>query len=295
MELLYIHEHLFCPFYETCESPLIQIVKLKKGDSGNRYILNNEIVCIIQGSIEYGYNGVIDGIGKEGQMVFSPSGYQQTYHIWEDSLIVIFRIIQPINLCWNYPIEKLYGLKTILSDSTVKEYNIQRTPISVLNMPPSIKAAIESIMEFISNGLHCHCWFELKITEVLLYLRISYTKEELYGFFQKILSRDTAFSEYIRVHWKKFKTVKEMAGSMNMTHKQFAKRFVNVFNQNPYEWMQQARARAIHKEILSTKKPFKEIALDMGFTDDTHFTRFCKQQLGKTPTDLRKNTEDGKN
>ena len=119
-------------------------------------------------------------------------------------------------------------------------------------------------------------------------LYIYYSKEDLYNFFYSILSQDTAFSEYIRLNWNKFHSVNEMAKSMNLTHKQFYKRFISMFGQTPQQWMKESRASSILKELIFTSKLIKQIANENSFSSEPQFTRFCKRQLGKTPTQIRK-------
>ena len=46
---------------------------------------------------------------------------------------------------------------------------------------------------------------------------------------------------------------------MNLTRKQFTKRFVKIFGELPNRWMIERKAQAVHKEITSTKKSFKQI------------------------------------
>jgi len=74
---------------------------------------------------------------------------------------------------------------------------------------------------------------------------------------------------------------------MNLTKKQFAKRFAEVFNRTPHRWMIEGRASIIHYEITATRKPLKLISIENNFISIPHFTRFCKKELGKTPQKLR--------
>jgi len=127
----------------------------------------------------------------------------------------------------------------------------------------------------------------MKIREFFLMLRAYYPKDELREFLSMILSRDTAFSEYVRNNRNKFPTVIALAKSMHLTQRQFASRFKEVFGCTPYRWIKEGKILMIHRQITSTRKPIKQIAYENGFGSLAQFTRFCKTELGKTPTELR--------
>jgi AraC-like DNA-binding protein len=63
----------------------------------------------------------------------------------------------------------------------------------------------------------------------------------------------------------------------------------------PHEYQLQVRiARA--KSALRTGSPIAQVALDMGFADQSHFTRVFKRLVGGTPAQYfghRKNVLDG--
>lgn len=128
----------------------------------------------------------------------------------------------------------------------------------------------------------------MKIKEFFLLLRAYYPKEQIYDFLYPILSRDTAFSEYVRKNWSKYKTVKEIADTLHQTPKQFSKKFKEVFDKPPYKWIKERRATAIYHEICSDNIPLKQIAAKYGFSTIPQFTKFCKTELGRNPGELRR-------
>ena len=154
-------------------------------------------------------------------------------------------------------------------------------------MNAQIRQLVDNISQSLEHGLTCHYWLEIKVQEFFLLLRIYYSKERIYEFLYPILSNDIAFSEQIRLHWKKFQTAAELAAFLNLTIKKFTMQFTAVFGQTPYQWMLQERARIVLFEVKSTGKLFKEIAVENGFSSESSFTRFCRKEFNKTPTQIR--------
>lgn len=291
MELLYKQEHLSCLNYNPGEKPMVEVVKIVKGEKRKLSVNNNEIVFIIEGRVRYYFKEFPTHEAVKGQIIFRPAGADYSYEGLADSIVVIFRVHKPIALCDQFSIEKLYGVKQIepgmREDGEDREAEPGLKRIGTLEINSRIWYFLDGVIDSILDGIKCRCWFELKIKEFLVYLRAYYTKEELHDFFYIILSGDTAFSEYVRVNWLHFLSVQKLAESLNMTRKQFTTRFARVFGKTPIRWMSEMRAQKAYTEITTTKKPFKQIASICGFGSDTELTRFCKKEFGKTPTELR--------
>ena len=284
MELLYENEHTNCLNYDYSEKPLIEVVKIVKGEGSKSSVVNNEIVFIIEGRVRYCFQNLPTHEAVKGQIIFRPSGEHYSYQALADSIVVIFRLINPLLLCRKFSIEKLYGIKAIVPGCFPER---EKNRIGTLEINSRIWCFLELLIDCIADGMKCRYWFDMKISEFLVYLRLYYTKEEVHDFFLAILSGDTAFSEYIRLNWHRFTTVNEMADSLNMNRKQFTRQFAKAFNTSPHRWMSEGRAKKVCDEITCTDKSFKQIAADNRFGSETQFTRFVKKEFDKTPTELR--------
>lgn len=282
MSILYQNEHSGCFNNDRSEKPQIEVKKIVKGDTGILSLKDNEIVFITEGRISFVANDFSGCEGIKGQILFFPAGGNYSFEALAHSTITIFRFYESIKLCDNFDLEKLYEKKALTNG-----YRIRTARFGTLDINAHLWHYLDGLNDLISKGMRCRNFFKIKIKELLLILRSFYTKEELHDFFSPILSDDTAFSEYVRLSWKNFRTVTEVANSMHMTHKQFYNKFIAIFGKKPQRWMNEGRARIIHNEIISTRKQFKLIAAENGFASDTHFTRFCKKELGKTPTEVR--------
>ncbi|MDL2243282.1 helix-turn-helix domain-containing protein [Bacteroidales bacterium OttesenSCG-928-J19] len=283
MDLLYKNEHQECFNYDKRAKPQVEVANFAKGKKGNLTFFESEIVFFMEGRIKFVFNDFPGYEGQKGQFLFLPSGGKYSYQVISNTMVLIFRLSGQIRLCDMFNIEELY-----CAAEEVGEFQPRtQSRFSVLDINPRMWHFLDGMKDYLSDGMRCRSFFDLKLKELFFILRMYYTKEELYGFFFLILSEDSAFSEYIRLRWQCFHTIQELADSMNLSHKQFCAKFVSVFGKHPQKWISEAKARIIHNEIISTTKQFKQIAAENGFVHETIFTRFCKRELGLTPTQIR--------
>lgn len=270
--------------YNQEQEKQVQIIQINKGEKRKLFTTDNKIVFLMQGHLRLIFNDFLSRKTMKGEILFLPAGRTYSYLALTDTRMIIFRPDTPIKLRENFRIEELLVNRENKDDY----HSYTRSLIGVLDAKPQLWHLSEELNACITDGIKCDCYFDIKTKELLLILYIYYSKEDLYNFFYSILSQDTAFSEYIRLNWNKFHSVNEMAKSMNLTHKQFYKRFISMFGQTPQQWMKESRASSILKELIFTSKLIKQIANENSFNSEPQFTRFCKRQLGKTPTQIRK-------
>lgn len=283
MGILYPSEHISCFNYDKTDQPLIEVLKIVKGKTEELHITASEIVFFLEGRIRFTFKDKSGYEGVKGQFFFLPSGSIYSCQALVNSMVIIFRITKPLRLCNSFPIEKLYN-----SDKPVEDCQLStKCHLGILEINTSLWHFLYGINDCLGDGIRCRYYFELKIKELLFYLRMYYTKEELCDFFILILSGNTIFSEYVRLNWQRFHSITEMAGSMNLTHRQFLNRFITVFGARPQQWLNEEKAHVIHREITTTAKQFKQIAAENGFAHEAILTRFCKRKLGATPTEIR--------
>lgn len=279
-----INEHLNCFNYTSGEKQAIEPVRIVKGEKGNESTDSNVVLFIQEGRIRYSFRACPEHEGQKGHIIFIASGTDYSYHALTNVKAVVFRIYTPISLCANYTVDMLYKMgKAKQTD----EYKSETQKLGILETNVRMWHFVDGVADCITDGLKCHCWFEMKIKELFLLIRVYYSKQEIRDFLYPILSKDTAFSEHVRKYWRNFRTVNELAAFMNMTPKRFSTQFAAVFGKTPYKWITEARADSIRREITATNKQFKQIAIEHGFTSDSLFTRFCRTMFDQTPTNLR--------
>ncbi len=279
-----IIEHPSCHTINNSNSPQIEIVRVPKGTTGCLELHHNEVAFFMEGRLKFIFGDFHEHESKKGHILFLPVGGRYFYRAPANAIVMVFRLHGPLKLCENYPVEKLYGTKIIAPGKNCKS---RMKKLNMLQINSHLWHFLDGINNCLKDGIDGNYYFELKIKEFFLLLRTYYPKEEIHDFFQQILTKDTIFSEFVRLNSQRFRTVKEIADAMNLSTKQFAKKFVDVFGETPYQWMKAGRAKMIHAEITSTRKPFKQIAFENEFSTIAQFTKFCKKELGKTPSNIR--------
>ena len=276
--------HKLCTNCRKTGKAVIEVVKMVKGKAGIIDLTYHKVLFILEGGIELFCKDEPNYQAAKGKMLFLVAGSQCSYKSLKKSTVVFFRIQAPINLCRDLSLEDLYVKE---KRKRKKVYKPEHNNFGELDMNLQVRQLVDNISQSLEHGLTCHYWLEIKVQEFFLLLRIYYSKESIYEFLYPILSNDIAFSEQIRLHWKKFQTAAELAAFLNLTIKKFTMQFTAVFGQTPYQWMLQERARIVLFEVKSTGKLFKEIAVENGFSSESSFIRFCRKEFNKTPTQIR--------
>jgi len=85
-------------------------------------------------------------------------------------------------------------------------------------------------------------------------------------------------------------SLNSLAKAAGMSRSKFAKTFVDMLGTTPMEFV--ARTRLAHGRtlVLSTDLPVSDIAIKVGFSSRSHFSRAFKNAFGLDPTTLRRNT-----
>lgn len=284
IEIPNVKDHLACFNYEYLEKPTIEVIEIEKDKQLDLVYDCNKIVFIIEGSLKYIRADFPDYRGEKGNILFIPLRNTYSFKAESDSKIIVFRVHTPLKLCDNLAVESLFKEDEVMSEN---DYSPENTGYGKLVINVRIWQFLDHLEACISDGLKCRCWFDLKIKEFFVLLRVYYTHKEIHDFLYLILSSNVAFSEYVRENWVKFQSVNEIAESMHMSTKNFSTQFVYVFGKTPYQWMLDEKSRFIYQEIISSDKLFKQISTEYGFASDSLFTRFCKHKFGMTPTEIR--------
>jgi AraC-like DNA-binding protein len=105
-------------------------------------------------------------------------------------------------------------------------------------------------------------------------------QERYFGaLFPVIRHMETHYGEAISMH-----EMAQMAG-LSATH--FNRRFQQLLRSTPSEHLRSIRVQVACRLLSSTMRPLLEIALETGFTDQSHFTRCFHEATGLTPRAYR--------
>lgn len=147
---------------------------------------------------------------------------------------------------------------------------------------------MESICHYIADGTGDLLLWHLKHKELIRLFSRYYLNKELQAFFHPMTDERIPFRNLVLSHYLQAQTVKELARLCGYGMETFRRRFDMEFGMPVYQWLQQKRAEHVRYRLSFEYIPFQDIIEEFHFVSPQQFTRFCKNYLGDTPTNLRK-------
>lgn len=93
--------------------------------------------------------------------------------------------------------------------------------------------------------------------------------------------------DYIEAHLGEALSVTELARQAGLTPPHFSRCFKASFGVTPHRYVQQRRIATASHWLNATDRPVAEIALELGFSSQSHFTQVFRQHTGTTPAAAR--------
>ncbi|MCF6403042.1 AraC family transcriptional regulator [Chitinophaga filiformis] len=97
----------------------------------------------------------------------------------------------------------------------------------------------------------------------------------------------TQFKAYIDQHFREKHSAGEYAELLNMTVKNLGKIVRDYYGRTPTDMITERIIVEAKRELYLTSKPIKEIAYDLGFKDEYHFSRYFKNAINTAPQAYR--------
>jgi len=93
---------------------------------------------------------------------------------------------------------------------------------------------------------------------------------------------------YLREHFREPIRVTDLAALAGMSVRQFNRRFQEVFHTSPHTFLTKTRIQAACESLQRSDDPISQIAVDLGFYDQSSFTQHFRRIMGVTPLQYRK-------
>jgi len=93
--------------------------------------------------------------------------------------------------------------------------------------------------------------------------------------------------EYMKSRLAENPSIDDMAHAAHVSRSTLFRRFEKAMGKKPGEVYRAYRLEEARKQLLSTNKTPVEIAMALGFSDQSHFTNAIKLSTGRTPGELR--------
>ncbi|WP_445431139.1 helix-turn-helix domain-containing protein [Chryseobacterium indoltheticum] len=98
------------------------------------------------------------------------------------------------------------------------------------------------------------------------------------------------FQNLVEEHFIVEKSLSYYADLLHVTSNTLSKKIKSKFNKTPSQIIQERVILEAKKQIHLTRKSIKEIAVELNFNDEFHFSKYFKKYVGISPTQFRKET-----
>lgn len=112
---------------------------------------------------------------------------------------------------------------------------------------------------------------------------------------QRGLSRSALerIEEYIDANLDSALDIDELAALVGMSASHFTRSFNKSVGLTPHRYVIQCRVAKARELLAATDLPSTEIALNIGFSDQSHFSRRFQELLGVPPGAYRRSSDSG--
>jgi AraC family transcriptional regulator len=101
-------------------------------------------------------------------------------------------------------------------------------------------------------------------------------------------------SEYLNAHMAEDVQLHVLSGLVNLSRSYFSRAFKISTGLAPHQWLLHARIAKAKQLMLVGDHPLAQIAVDVGFADQAHFTRTFGRAVGESPGSWRRNRAAGR-
>lgn len=275
-KLLYLEEHVSCKEY----SPNILVgfkhrILDEKSDLKEQDKDYHHLIFFLQGEAIICCNEQINKIIRSNEFILIPKSSDFSCKILSMSNVVIFTFDRFPGACNKMELQSLAPLCSKI------QYDFEPTAIY-----PPLKSFLDTLVEYMECQMNCKHLHEIKSLELFLLLRGFYKKEELAYLFHPIVGKSLDFRSLILENYLKVDHVDELAKIAGMGRTNFNNKFREEFGISPHQWILKQKANHVRFKLAEPGNTLSDIMRLYKFNSATHFTRFCKQQFGCTPSEL---------
>ncbi|WP_280745623.1 MULTISPECIES: AraC family transcriptional regulator [unclassified Parabacteroides] len=129
---------------------------------------------------------------------------------------------------------------------------------------------------------------EIKHKELQILLQALFSVEELVSLLHPVIGKTSSFRNQVLRNYRQISKIDELSDILGSEKRSFSRKFKEEFNQSPYQWLLNQKAKHVRFSLADAEKSLEDIRKEHGFKFAGHFTRFCKEQFDTTPMKLRR-------
>lgn len=217
-----------------------------------------------------------------GEILFVPRGSDYHGVALSDSVLLVHYFNNVVCHAENCLLSFLYTHKRI-EPQAGKTYFYSK-----LSTCGQLAHIMDGVGGYLRGDKHEPALWGLKHKEPIWLFTQYYTPEELRLFFHPMADGNVPFKSLVLAHYRKTEYTDHLAEMCGYGLYTFRRVFKKEFGISPYKWLTMKRAEHIRHRLSLPYIPFADIIEEFHFSSAGHFSNFCKQFLGDTPTNLRK-------
>jgi len=163
-----------------------------------------------------------------------------------------------------------------------------RTTFTTLPFISPLDDFFSLLLVFLRDGLDKPVMHQIKGEELFILLCSFYDMKDLYPLFRPVVGASPNFRVKVMRSYRAVTNTRDFASLLGLEYKTFYRQFKAEFNESPYQWLLNQKARHIHFSLSKSGLTLDDIRKEHGFKFSAHFSRFCKEQFHSTPLQLRK-------
>lgn len=239
-----------------------------------------QVCFVLKGALCY-FKNTIDSISQivmENEFFFISGLQSCKIRAISDSQVVI----HACNIIAPYLHSRIMNY---LQDIEMKEV----VPVEALPVDPLIRSFLDLLVNYMQRGMSIPELHRAKEYELFSLFKTCYTKSEIAAIFSDALSNELRFFVSVMNHYKGCRTAKDLAAACGYNINIFNALFKKCFHgETPYQWLQRQSATEIKMKLVENRLPIKQIMLEYNFKTFSHFTTFCKRNIGAAPNEIRR-------
>lgn len=277
------------PYNKTCdEQPtdcIFRFAEYHEGETFNHgYEDAHYIVYCSRGVTRLTSNLFAEEYIYSGEVLFLPCMTDCRGEVMQDSHVIIHTFNNSVCTPENCILSYLYRHNR--KEGNLPEYRCK------LRSHKAIDTFMESIAHYLTDGTDTPLLWRMKHRELIHLLCRYYQPEELQAFFNPMVGENIPFKSLVMAHYRKAEYTDTFAEMCGYGLHNFRKIFKREFGISPYKWLTMKRAEHVKHKLSISHIPFADIIEEFNFSSAGHFSNFCKQFLGDTPSNLRNNLSD---
>lgn len=272
------------PYNKTCEEQptdcIFRFAEYHQGETFNHgYEDAHYIVYCRKGITRLQSNLFKEEFIYGGEILFLPRMADCRGEVMEDSHVIIHTFNNSVCTPEHCILSYLYkhGRKT---GSRPKYY-------CKLPSHEALDTFMNGISRYLADKKYSEQLWRMKHRELIYLLCEYYQPNDLQSFFQPMVGEDIPFKNLVMTHYRKAECTDALAEMCGYGVYNFRRIFKIEFGVSPYKWLTMKKAEHIKHKLSLPHIPFADIIEEFNFSSAGHFSNFCKQYLGDTPSNLR--------